>query len=240
MHDVFFISYREPNAGDNWRRAKSLVPRARRLDGIEGLVRAYKTAATLSHSPWFFIIDGDNWLLDASIFDHQPDPPEAAGRLYVWPSRNSLNGLEYGNGAVKLYSKHAALSVADDVEDFSIAVCQERIKYRTIAAETRIDGSPFQAWRAGFREGYKLHRRIAAGEGNAERQYRIWTTRGADRPNGTYAIAGARRGHHAFGDDPKLPINDRSFVEELFEEWRQATDETVINSHRFCSLSSAD
>lgn len=221
-HDVWFVSYQEPNAEENWRRAASLVPRAQRLHGIEGLVNAYKTAARRSRTDWFFVIDGDNWLLDASVFDFTPEEPADGGQLFVWPSRNSINGLEYGNGAVKLYNRAAALEVPDGVEDFSIAVCTTRIKFRQVAAETRIHASPIQAWTAGFREGFKLRRRMREGEGNALRQFEVWTTRGAEVPNGRYAIAGAWCGCRQFDRDPGFAINDHARLRALFEAWRQA------------------
>jgi hypothetical protein len=222
MYDVWFISYDEPNAEENWQRAQAVAPRACRLHGVPGLVRAYRTAAFASGSDWFFVVDGDNWLLEPSVFAFTCPDSTPNDHLFVWPARNSINGLEYGNGAVKLYNRAAALQVPDGVEDFSIAVCTQRTKLPLVASETRIHGSPWQAWRAGFREGFKLHRRIEAGEGNARAQYAVWTTRGAEVRNGEYAIAGAKMGYAQFELDPAFPINDRPALQGLFAAWQRA------------------
>lgn len=230
MYDVWFISHDEPNAEENWDRARALVPRARRLHGIRGLVNAYRTAAYRSSTGWFFIIDGDNWLLEPSVFAFICPDSTDSDHLFVWPARNSVNGLEYGNGAIKLYNRATALLVPGGVEDFSIAVCTKRTKFPLIASESRINASPFQAWSAGFREGFKLHRRIKDGEGNAIKQYEVWTTRGREVPNGRYAIAGAKHGYAQFEVDPHFPINNRSVLKVAFRDWLVKFCSSLISS----------
>lgn len=89
MYDVWFISYNEPNAEENWCRTRAVVPRARRLHGITGLVNAYRTAAHHSSTDWFFIIDGDNWLLEPPVFAFLCPDPTDRDHLFVWPARNS-------------------------------------------------------------------------------------------------------------------------------------------------------
>jgi len=221
MYDIWFISYNEPNAEENWHRVKTLVPGARRLAGIKGLANAYRAAAESSKTDWFWIIDGDNWLLNPSIFNFRCPDSADNGHLFVWPARNSINGLEYGNGAVKLYNRESALIVPDHVEDFSIAVCETRIKFPGIASETRINTSPLQAWTSGFREGFKLHRRIKNGEANAIKQYNVWTTCGSEAINGKYAIEGVKFGYVRFGIEPDFPINNQAVLEEIFYDWEK-------------------
>lgn len=219
MYDVWFISYNEPNAEENWYRVKKMVPRARRISGVKGLVNAYKTAADCSKTKWFWIIDGDNWLLKSSVFNFVCPDSTDSGHLFVWPAKNSVNGLKYGNGAVKLYNRNSALSVPDNAEDFSIAVCKKRIKLPVIASETRINSSPYQAWAAGFREGFKLHKRIKNGEGNAEKQYKVWTISREKIVNGKYATEGAKLGYAMFAVNPNFLINDRSALSDIFINW---------------------
>ena len=71
-------------------------------------------------------------------------------------------------------------------------------------SETVITGSPFQAWRAGFREGVKMTLldgvRIPADEIQERvwwhnlHRLKIWSTVGAHEENGLYAVYGARLG----------------------------------------------
>jgi hypothetical protein len=233
MYDIWFISYREPNAEENWLRVKSLLSSAQRLSNITGLVRAYKTAARRSRTEWFWIIDGDNWILDQKIFQFRcPHEADTRHLLFVWPSRNSINGLSYGNGAIKLYNRSAALVVPDNVEDFSLAVAPRRVKFRKIASETRINRSPLQAWVSGFREGFKLHRRILNGETNAIKQFQIWSTVGTEVVNGTYAIEGAKLGYKKFVKNPDFPINNHDLLKSIFDRSRK--QKISITVHPVC------
>jgi len=118
--------------------------------------------------------------------------------------------------------------VPDNVEDFSVAVCTKRIKFPVIASETRINTSPLQAWISGFREGFKLHRRIKNGEGNAINQYKAWTTCGKEAAHGKYAIEGTKFGYARFGVDPYFQINDRSALKEIFYDWLKRLKEYDI------------
>jgi hypothetical protein len=73
-----------------------------------------------------------------------------------------------------------------------------------VYSESIITGSPFQAWRAGFREGVKMTLldgvRVPAQEIKERiwwhniHRLRMWSTVGAHEENGKYAVLGARMG----------------------------------------------
>ena len=77
-------------------------------------------------------------------------------------------------------------------------------QFKECYSETVITGSPFQAWRAGFREGVKMTLlagiRISADELKERvwwhnlHRLKIWSTVGAHEENGLYAVHGARLG----------------------------------------------
>ena len=56
VSDVIFISNGEPMAQQNWQILKQLCPRAKHSQGVNGREAAYKAAAALSDTPWFFAV----------------------------------------------------------------------------------------------------------------------------------------------------------------------------------------
>ena len=103
--DVIFIQYDEPNADDNWNRLKELCPRASKVIGVTGIYNAHKTAAFIAKTDMFYVVDSDSYVLD---FDFK-FTPNIFDRNYVhiFKARNPVNGLEYGNGAVKILPRNA-------------------------------------------------------------------------------------------------------------------------------------
>jgi hypothetical protein len=102
--DVIFISYNEPNAEENWQRVLSKAPYAKRVDGVDGIFNAHKAAAKLSSTDMFYVVDGDAYLVDGWKFDYQPGLFDR-DCAYIWYSKNPVNGLVYGYGGVKLFSR---------------------------------------------------------------------------------------------------------------------------------------
>ena len=45
MFEIFFISYQEPNADENWAKLKSKFPIAQRIHGVKGIHQAHIAAA---------------------------------------------------------------------------------------------------------------------------------------------------------------------------------------------------
>lgn len=52
--------YDEPTKEQNWIKIQNMVPWAQRVDGVKGTDAAHKSAAALSDTDRFILIDGDN------------------------------------------------------------------------------------------------------------------------------------------------------------------------------------
>lgn len=213
--DLVFLSYDEPNCEQNWRRVQELCPRALRVHGVEGSDAAHKACAELAETDRVLIIDGDNWVSE-SLFSSQwhIDPEFDISRSVLsFPARNSINGLEYGNGGVKIWPRSVIFDMrthelAQDTAggsglDFCWTV--DYVLMPQTLSETRVNHTAQQAWRAGFREGVKMA--VIDGEWvqDAEqwrsriarinlRRLETWLQVGRDVNHGVWAILGARQG----------------------------------------------
>jgi hypothetical protein len=207
--DVVFLSYDEPNADMNYADLCSKVPWAKRVHGVKGSDHAHKAAAELSDTEWFITVDADN-LVDPSFFNLELDMTDPKIQVYGWCGRNSINGLRYGNGGLKIWNKKFVLNMRTHENAQSdraqVDFCWEA-GYRNfprVYSQSIITGSPFQAWRAGFREGVKMTLLDGVKVPPQEIKQRIWwhnihrlrmwSTVGAHEENGIYAVYGARLG----------------------------------------------
>ena len=206
--DVIFISYDEPNADINYADLSNIVPWAKRVHGVKGSDAAHKAAAEISDTEWFVSVDADN-IVDPRFFDLTIDHDDCYS-AYSWSSLNIVNGLRYGNGGLKLWKKEFVLSMKSheeaETDRDKVDFCwDERYKtFSSVYSKTIINSTPYQAWRAGFREGVKMTLvdgvRVPANEITEKiwwhnlHRLRMWSTVGAHEENGKYAILGARMG----------------------------------------------
>jgi len=206
--DLIFISYDEPNADLNYADLLTKAPWAKRVHGVKGSDAAHKAAANLSETDWFITIDGDN-IVNDKFFDLEiEDNPKI--KAYGWCGRNRINGLRYGNGGIKIWRKSFVLDMrtheAAESDRAQVDFCWEDgyRNFPVVYSESIINASPFQAWRAGFREGVKMTLldgvRVPPQEIKERiwwhniHRLRMWSTVGAHVENGKYAILGARMG----------------------------------------------
>ncbi len=210
--DVFYICFDEPNRFENWKQIKSVLKKAKKVEGIVGFDRALKECARKSSTDHFFVIDGDNRILENRL-DKKFQLSEVNDQWVLsWSSLNSMNALVYGNGGLKLWPKEVAMNIKShensvetgDQTDYCFVA-----KYYMVddfLTETVVSSTPWQAFRSGFREGVKmslqwgqqvvLNRKnfnSALGKQNRLR-LKIWCEVGADVNNGYWAILGARLG----------------------------------------------
>ena len=231
MYDLVLLSYHEEHAGYHWNLLKGRFPRARRVDGIDGLVAAHKAAAESCRSKYFWVVDADNIVDKNFDFSFRWDRrDEKENRVAVWRAQNNVNGLEYGYGGVKLLPRRAVLAVSDGVTDFTTSISDSFHPMDEVASKTIINSTPFEAWKAGFRECVKLASSIIRRSDPHEASYRLdtWRTTAFDVPNYEHVLRGARQGAEYGGfyqDDPfeLAKINDWGWLNERFR--RQASVE---------------
>ena len=213
-----YLSYDEPQKEEFWLKVKNMVPWAQRVDGVKGSDAAHKAAAELSSTERFILIDGDN-MPEESFFNLQLDFTEKDSKFklaqYRWKAINSINGLRYGNGGMSSWTKTyvANMKTHENQTDGDVTriadFCMDSKDNLYWAmhdcySTTYPNYTPFQAWRAGFREGVKMVLDKGAKpdietfkETVASRNLNnltIWHNVGADVENGMWAIYGARLG----------------------------------------------
>jgi hypothetical protein len=233
--DVVFLSYDEPNADQHYADLCNKVPWAKRVHGVKGSDAAHKAAAEASETEWVITVDADN-IVDNRFFNLEFDPSNKDIQVYSWLARNRINGLLYGNGGLKIWKKDFILNMksheASDTDRGQVDFCWED-GYKQFAecySETVITGSPFQAWRAGFREGVKMTLldgvRIPADEIKKQvwwhnlHRLKIWSTVGAHEENGLYAIHGARLGQwmNNCTDWNYIDVRDFEILKNIYNE----------------------
>jgi hypothetical protein len=205
--DVIFISNGESMAEQNWQHLASICPRARRSDGVTGRERAYKAAAELSSTPWFYAVFAKTEVYPTFKFDFQPDRMQQP-KHYIFHSRNPLNGLEYGAMNVNLYNRQLVLDTQPGI-DFTLSAAHEVVPM--CISTTRFNTDPWVTWRSAFREVLKLKLEVDQGA-DVEIQYRLntWLTV-ANGDNAEWCLAGGQDAINYYtavnGDYEKLSLS---------------------------------
>jgi len=210
--DIIYLSYDEPRADEFYADVKKKWPWAKHVHGVKGFDAAHKACANASETERFVTIDGDN-IVDEEFFNMEFEvPDDIEDCVFSWAARNHINGLKYGNGGLKCWPKQYVLDMRtheNAVEGTAtVDFCWDTkyIQFEESYCETFTNGSPFQAFRAGFREGVKMTldrgRKIRLAEindadalwhGNIKR-LEIWASVGADVKNGLWSVYGTRLG----------------------------------------------
>ena len=209
--DCIYLSYDEPQKEEFWAHIQNMVPWAKRVDGVEGSDAAHKAAAESSDTDRFVLIDGDN--LPYESFFNQQLKLDSLNKecVFRWRAVNEINGLMYGNGGMSCWTKDFVLDMkthehSDGDDETNVEFCFDDRYWamHNVYSTTYPNGTPFQAWRAGFREGVKMcldrGRKPSVEEfkDSVHKQnlnnLKIWQTIGQDVDNGAWAIFGARMG----------------------------------------------
>ncbi len=208
---VVFLSFDEPNADLHWDILQKTVPHKKlaRVHGVKGFDACHKAAAAqFPMSEYVITVDADNQV-DPKFFQ-QRLPANMDGRVsFTWGGRQVTNGLMYGNGGLKMWStEHLANmkshELADEERD-AVDFCWDFQRYKELPgcwSNVHTNGSPYQAFRVGFREGVKLSmeqgRLLAFDEWatvmHAANYQRLltWMTVGRDVEHGAWSVYGAR------------------------------------------------
>jgi hypothetical protein len=235
--DFVFLSFDEPNAELLYSKAADIAPWIKRVHGIKGFDSAHLACADTSDTDFFITVDGDNEIypefldLTMDIAAHQDD------HAWTWAGRNHINGLVYGNGGLKLWSKKFVRQMkshenADDPRK-SVEFCWDA-RYHEVNgcySTSHPNSTPQQAWRSGFREGVKMcldrGSRVSVQEFNKKIWYGninrlcIWSSVGQDVENGIWAMYGARMGTHL----AMLTNDDHSIISD-YDQMQQLWDQT--------------
>jgi hypothetical protein len=221
-YDIFFLSYNEPNSWTNWQILSKRFPQAKRVFGEDNIYLSHKACAEQSTTDYFWVVDADNEVLDTFNFDYYVEDYDF-DLVHIWHSRNEINDLEYGNGAIKLLPKMLFTGSEGGV-DITTSLSNKLKIIPVVASVNRFASSPWNAWRSGFREAVKLASGTIARSNQEENTNRLtaWTTKGLDRPFGEYVVPGAVLGmqygiENKNNQDALIKINDWSWLYEQFK-----------------------
>lgn len=235
--DLFYLSYDEPNCEENWAKLVDLAPWAKRVHGVKGFDSAHKECANQSETARFITIDGDN-IVYPELFETKINIPDKYSHCVLsWASRNIINGLIYGNGGVKLWTKEFVLNMrthenaVEDGEKVDFCWDNSYLQLNNVYSDTCPNASPFQAFRAGFREGCKMT--LDKGQRTDSLKIKdqihwknlqrllVWASLGADIENGVWAIYGTRLGIYMSNVDRTWAIeqiSDYDWFKNFFAE----------------------
>jgi hypothetical protein len=245
--DIIFLSYDEPNCEQHWLKVQHMVPWAQRVHGVKGSDAAHKAAAEVSSTERFVVIDGDN-IPDPEFFNStlEFEDPYWHKAVFRWRACNHVNGLMYGNGGISCWTrtfvqKMRTHEASDGSPETRVEFCFDPLYWpmHDCYSTTYPNGSPFHAWRAGFREGVKMcldrGRRPTLSEfcdrvrGRNLDHLTIWHNVGRDVDHGAWCIAGARMGTYMtmLTNWDYQQVQDWSALDELWNTVEQHDPEAV-------------
>lgn len=230
IHDVVFIQFGELNADENFQRLLDLIPHGgiSRVKNVEGIPQAHLSAARKAGTDWFFVVDGDNYVLDDFDFEYEPNHSEDT--TIVWHARNPYNGLEYGYGGIKMFHRKTLIKKLKDFEmgtDMSTGLFDNFHVIEKVGSETRFATSTFDAWKGAFRECVKLASKTISGQRDEETEQRLkaWQVNTSGE-FADYVCYGASEGWEygeRYADNPEKlkKINDFVWLQKKFRGYVQ-------------------
>ncbi|HSQ97461.1 MAG TPA: hypothetical protein VLL98_01950 [Rickettsiales bacterium] len=225
-HDILYLTYNEDNAESLFLKLLKKYPNVKRLHGVKGLTRAFKISSFLIDTEYYVLIDGDNEVKDD--FDlNNIELPKEPDVINLYMAQNPVNDLIYGYGGIKVCPTKNFRNIENDRIDPVASGGIERMNgIRITASITKFNTSPFNSWKAGFREAVMLTAQIDPEikmECNKARQkLEIWKNTGFDRDFGKWCIKGACEGEkyaeENFGNLAELSkINDPVWLKNMFK-----------------------
>jgi hypothetical protein len=247
--DIIFLSYDEPNAEKNYADLLSKAPWAKRVHGVKGSDAAHKACAALSDTEYFVTVDADN-IVDPKFLEVEIDL-DALGltseNVFSWCGRVYVNGLMYGNGGLKLWTRkfvnemktHENSDPSDAKGKVEFCFDDRYYQFNENYSESFTNETPFQAWRAGFREGVKMSLDQGTKVGNLKKTWwqnyhrlLIWSNIGADVKNGAYSMLGAREGAYLINctDWDYANVRDFEWLTNYWNEHHAGKDVEYLNT----------
>jgi hypothetical protein len=235
--DIIYLSYDEPNAEKNYADLCSKIPWAKRVHGVKGSDAAHKACAALSETEYFVTVDGDN-IVDPEFINVEIDLDELGldeNYVFSWCGKVNVNNLMYGNGGLKLWTRkfvnnmrtHENSDPTDTKGLVEFCFDDRYYQFNENYSTSVINASPFQAFRAGFREGVKMSLDQGAKVSSIKdiwwqnyQRLLIWCSVGSDVENGDWAVYGAREGCYLTNCTDWDYANVRDF-EYLTTQWEE-------------------
>lgn len=246
--DVVFLSFDEPNAEKNYSDLLSKIPWAKRVHGVKGSDSAHKACAALSETEYFVTVDADN-IIDPAFLRLEIDIDELGltpDHVFSWCGKVYVNGLMYGNGGLKLWTKKFVNEMKthenSDPNDIKgkVEFCfDDRYhQFNENYSTSYTNASPFQAFRAGFREGVKMSLDQGAKVTDIKtvwwqnyHRLLIWCNIGMDVENGIWSIYGAREGAYLTNctDWDYSQVRDFDWLTEQWETKYKTVDIEMLS-----------
>lgn len=251
--DIIFLSYDEPNAEKNYSDLLTKVPWAKRVHGVKGSDAAHKACANLSETEYFVTVDADN-IIDPNFLNVEIDLEKLGlDETYVfsWCGKVHVNHLMYGNGGLKLWTRKFVNEMKthensiDGDERGKVEFCfdDKYYQFNENYSESFTNATPFQAWRAGFREGVKMSLNQGSKTANLQKLWwqnyqrlLIWCSVGLDVKNGFWSILGSREGAYMTNctDWDYANVRDFDWLTTYWKEtWENASNEEAEEKIQF-------
>jgi hypothetical protein len=187
--DIIYISNGEPEA-ERWymHLAQTCGQEVKRVIDVNGRSQAYKAAAELSTTSWFWAVFAKLEVNPEFDWTWQPDWLQEP-KHYIFNSRNPVNGLEYGHMGVIAYNKKLVLDTDSPGLDFTLSRAHAVVPL--LSATAHYNTTPELTWRTAFREVLKLSDDVEK-TGSVESTYRMdtWLTQ-ADGDYAEFSLLGA-------------------------------------------------
>jgi hypothetical protein len=187
--DIIYISNGEPEA-ERWytHLAQTCGRTVKRVIDVDGRSAAYKAAAELSTTHWFFAVFAKLEVSPEFDWAWQPDWLQEP-KHYIFNSRNPVNGLEYGHMGVIAYNRQLVLATDAPGLDFTLSKAHAVVP--RVSAIAHYNTTPELTWRTAFREVLKLSDDVEK-TGSVESSYRMdtWLTV-ADGDHAEFSLLGA-------------------------------------------------
>lgn len=187
--DIIYISNGEPEAERWYNHLVNVAQRpVKRVQNVVGRSQAYRAAAELSDTPWFFTVFAKLEVLTEFDWSWQPDWLQEP-KHYIFHSRNPVNGLEYGHMGIIAYNKRLVLETTNPGLDFTLSKAHAVVP--RVSAIAHYNTTPELTWRTAFREVLKLSDDVVK-TGSVESTYRMdtWLTV-ADGDYAEFSLLGA-------------------------------------------------
>jgi hypothetical protein len=223
-YDIVFISYHETFAEQNFNNLKKRIKtnKLHWIKNIKGIHQAHIEAAKLVTTDMFYVVDADAIVNDTFSFNYHIPYYDfnAKSTVHVWKSQNPINGLEYGNGGIKLLPRQLTINMDLSKPDMTTSISKWFKPMPEVSNVNGFNTDPFNTWKSAFRECCKLASRVIDRQNDEETQIRLdrWCTIGNDLNAIKGAIAGRKYGEdNRTNTNALIKINDFDWLREQFD-----------------------